>query len=327
MVSLILSVLLAANTPTFLYQDPATDQAIRRTMQATYNLDLATARKEAQALQAKYPDHPVGYTLMAETYWWEAQTDPGNKTIEDAYYRANEVAVDKAEKALNLKKYPEIEVTAYLASAHGSYARFQVTQKGAFFSAMRAGLRAHGYAERVYQKDPMYYDIWIGIGAFNYFTGSLPSVIKPFAWLIGARGDARLGLEQLRTAIDRARYGQTEARIVYYTALLEDKQYEAAFRVLEKLISDYPNNFALYVWATDWFLRQEKHAEGAVYFEKLHQNQGSRRTAPYALLEKAQLQAAGDRNAEARQTIARICSIAGGDAVLLRRAQALERKL
>src|ERR1041385_2213504 len=48
------------------------------------------------------------------------------------------------------------------------------SQKGAFFSAMRAGLRAHRYAEEVYKMDKNYYDIWVGLGAFNYFKGSLP---------------------------------------------------------------------------------------------------------------------------------------------------------
>ena len=69
-----------------------------------------------------------------------------------------------------------------------------------------------------------YYDIYVGIGAFNYFTGALPAVIKPFAWLIGARGNRDVGIDQLKTAMTRARYSQTEARIVYYTAMLQDRR-------------------------------------------------------------------------------------------------------
>ena len=38
----------------------------------------------------------------------------------------------------------------YLAAADRSYARFQITQKEAFFSALRAGLRSHGYAKQVH---------------------------------------------------------------------------------------------------------------------------------------------------------------------------------
>ena len=209
---------------------------------AVYSLKLDRARSAARNLQMQFPDHPAGYTIFAETYWWQSQTDPGNQTIENDYYKAQELAVQKAESALQAGKYPKAELLAYLASAHGSYSRFQVTQKQAYFSALRAGLRAHRYAEQVYELDKNYYDIYVGLGAFNFFTGSLPGVIKPFAFLIGARGDRNLGLQQLQIAAEKARYSRTEARIVYYTAMLEDEQYSVAFPILEKLMSDYPDH-------------------------------------------------------------------------------------
>ena len=147
--------------------------------------------------------------------------------------------------------------------------------------------------------------------------------------MIGARGDSKLGLEQLRTAIERARYAQTEARIVYYTALLEDRQYAEALRILEKLVSDHPDNFVLYTWITDWHRKQNKDLEGAEYFEKLYQTQIQRspRMAQYALLERAQLQNAQRRPAEARQTLARLKTVPGMDALLARKVQTLEKSL
>jgi hypothetical protein len=321
------SVLAAAG---MIYEDPEADRLIRVTLQQTYNLQLAQARSAAQTLQTRYSDHPAGFTMMAETYWWEAQMDPGNETIERSYYRLQDIAVKKAEEALKRGKYPRIEILAYLASAHGSYARFQVTQKSAFFSAMRAGLRAHGYAEQVFQMDKTYYDIYVGVGAFNFFTGSLPAVIKPFAFLIGARGDKQLGVQQLNTAMERARYSQTEGRIVYYTAMLEDKNYSRAFSTLERLIADNSDNFVLYTWATDWYRRQSRNLEGADYFERIFNNQIGRSPmmAKYALLEKAQLQQAHNRTAEARATIARLKAIAAGNNPLLsRKVQSFEASL
>jgi len=324
MLSLIFALILAGNGA--LYGEPAADRLIREAVDSSYALRLDQARTAARALQSGFPDHPAGYTIMAETYWWEAQADPHNESIENAYYRAQELAVEKAESALKAGKYPRVELLAYLASAHGSYSRFQVTQKEAYFSALRAGLRAHRYAEQVYELDRNYYDIYVGLGAFNFFTGSLPAVIKPFAFLIGARGNRETGLQQLHIAMDRARYSRTEARIVYYTAMLEDRQYNVAFPVLEKLIADYPDNFVLYVWATDWFRRQRKNLEGAEYFERVYVRQLSRSPlmAKYALLEKAGLQLAHSHNADALQTIQRLKNIPGTDRLLSRKLQAQE---
>jgi hypothetical protein len=325
MITILLAVILSPAG--FLHDDAAADRLIREAMQSTYDLQLTAARSACKALQEKYADHPAGYTLMAETYWWEAQMDPGNASIENLYYVAQKTAVEKAENALKLNKYPKIEVTAYLASAHGSYARFQVTQKQAYYSALRAGLRAHRLADEVYQMDKMYYDIYVGTGAFNFFTGSLPAVIKPFAWLIGARGDRNLGIEQLKTAMDQARYSQTEARIVYYTAMREDKNYAEAFRVLQSLMSDYRDNFVFYTWMTDWYQKQERALEGIVFFERLFNDEAKRSlpVAKNALLEKAQLQQEEKLRANAIQTIDRLKMLPDNDPLLIKKIQALEK--
>jgi len=189
-------------------------------------------------------------------------------------------------------------------------------------------LRAHKYAEQVYALDKTYYDIYVGLGAFNYFAGTLPSVIKPFAWLLGARGNKDLGVEQLHTAMEKARYSRTEAQIVYYTALLSNKEYAAAFPILEKLVVDYPDNFVLYVWVTEWFREQNKNLEGADYFERMYTKQigRSQMMAKYALVEKTNLLLAHNRKPEALQTLQRINAMPGADPLISKKAQALEKE-
>jgi hypothetical protein len=317
---------IALVTPPALYEDPAANNLIRSATESTYMLRLEDARNAARELQRKYPDHPAGFLIEAETYWWEAQADPFSKKIEDSYYRAQQTAQEKAEKAIQAGKYYKPELIAYLASAYGSYARFQVTQKEAYFSALRAGLRAHDYAEQVYALDKNYYDIYVGLGAFNYFSGTLPPVIKSFAWLFGATGDKHLGVQQLQTAMEKARYSRTEARIVYYSALYSNKEYATAFPVLEKLVADYPDNFVLYDWMDVWFADQNKTAEGAEYFERIFTREEKRSPllAQYALLEKADLQVQGARKADAQQTLQRLRSLPLSDPLLRKKVEGLE---
>jgi len=326
MMGLLLITVLAASG--YLFENPAADRLIRTATESVYMLRLADARADARELQQRYPDHPAGFLITAESYWWEAQEDPHNQKIESAYYHAQQLALEKAEAAVKEEKYAKVETLAYVASAHGSYARFQVTQKEAFFSAMRAGLRAHKYAEQVNALDKTYYDIYVGLGAFNYFAGTLPSVIKPFAWLLGAHGDKQLGVEQLQTAAQKARYSRTEARIVYYTALLANKEFAAAFPILEKLMIDYPDNFVFYVWCTEWFREQRKNLEGADYFERMYEKQLARSAvmAKYALLEEAHLQLAQNRNSDAIQTVERIKGIPGADPLLSKKIEAVEKE-
>jgi len=331
MVRLCLALLLAGQAagPSFIYQDPAADQAIRRAMHATYSLDLVEARKTARTLQKSLPDHPAGFLLDAETYWWEAQTDPTREDIEDEYFRVQDRTVDIAEKALKSKKYPVVEIKAYLASAWGSKARFRLTQDGVGWSTVRDGMHAHGYAEEVYKAAPDYTDILVGIGAYNYFTGKIPGILKPFALLFGARGNAPLGLQQIRTVIEKGRYAQTEARIVLFTALMKDEQYEKSLEVVKQLMADYPGNYTLYPWVTEWHRDQEKFVSGIEYFEKLaaQKQPSSVKLAQYALYEKAVLQSEQRRPADARATLARLKGLAPPDAALARTIRSFESKL
>ena len=310
-----------------LYEDKVADGLIRSATETTYMLHLSDARAATRELQRRYPSHPAGFLIEAETYWWEAQEDPGNKNIENRYYHTQKLAREKAELAIKEAKYYKPELLAYLASAYGSYARFQVTQKDAYFAALRAGLRAHEYAEQTYALDDKYYDIWVGLGAFNYFTGTLPDVIKPFAWLLGAKGDKNVGVHQLRTASEKSRYSRTEAHIVYYSALLSNKEYAAAFPILEGLIASYPDNFVLYDWAELWFHEQNKTAEGVDYFERMYEKQLKRAPllAQYALLEEAVLQVNAALKQSAIETLQRIDALPFSDALLSKKISALTK--
>ena len=331
MIKLILAVWFAAPafSQSFIYEDPAADQAIRHAAQATYNLDLVEARKTARSLQKSYPEHPVGFLLDAETYWWEAQADPTRSDIEDEYFSVQGKTVEIGEKALQAKKYPAVEIQSYLASAWGSKARFRLTQHGVGLSTVRDGRKAHNYAEQVYKADPNFTDILVGIGAYNYFTGKIPAILKPFAWLLGASGDATLGLQQIRTAIEKGRYARTEGRIVLFTALMKDGAHEESFKILQGLMTDYPQNHALYPWATEWYLDQGKKTDGIQYFEKLQAEKlrTSPKLAQYALYEKAVLQKASEKPADARATLTRIRAISTPDPALSRSMAGLEKKL
>ena len=129
--------------------------------------------------------------------------------------------------------------------------------------------------------------------------------------------------------MQKSRYSRTEGRIVYYTALLSNKEYGAAFPVLEKLMADYPDNFVFYVWATEWFREQRKNAEGEEYFERMYEKQINRSATmtKYALLEKAYLQLAQNRRADAIQTLDRIKAIPGSDRLISMKVKTLERKM
>jgi hypothetical protein len=169
----------------------------------------------------------------------------------------------------------------------------------------------------------------VGIGAYNYFTGKIPGILKPFAFLLGARGDATLGLQQIRTVIEKGRYARTEGKIVLFTALMKDGAYAESFRVLQGLMTDYPENTALYAWVTQWYVDQEKEADGIAYFEKLQAEKAriSPKLAQYALYQKAVLQEANGKDADALASLRRVRMLGSVDPGLGRSVAKMEKDL
>jgi hypothetical protein len=315
--------------PVFVHDDPKADTWIRAAMHASYDLRLQDSQQNTEALKQAYPDHPVGYLLAAERYWWLSQADPGNKQAEKDYYAAQKVSAEVAEKALEQGKYARIELLSYLASSYGSLARFQVTRKRAYFSALRAGMKAVRYANEARQIDPDYYDVYTVLGAFNCFTSNIPAVIRPFGFLIGVHGDKETGLRQLNMAMEKSRYSRTEAKIVYYAVLLEDKRYPEAFQVLEQLAKDFPSNFVFYDWMAEWFQEQRKFAEGAAYFESLAGRQSAKTPvmSRHALLQKATMEHDQGQNTAATQTLSRVHEMPGKDSFIDSEIARVERLL
>ena len=128
--------------------------------------------------------------------------------------------------------------------------------------------------------------------------------------------------------MQKGRYSRTEARIVYYTALLSNKEYTAAFPFLEQLMVDYPDNHVLYIWTKEWFREQRKNLEGADYFEQMSAKQAKRSgtLAKHALLGKAELLLAHNRNDEALRTLQRVKEMPGSDPLISSKLLALEKQ-
>jgi predicted Zn-dependent protease len=110
---------------------------------------------------------------------------------------------------------------------------------------------------------------------------------------------------------------------------MKDADYDESFRVLRGLMSDFPQNHALYAWAEQWYVDQEKLTDGVEYFEKLHAEKltASPRLAQQALYHKADLQYELDRRADARATLTRLRALGTPDPALGRTLTAFEKEL
>ncbi|MEW5978532.1 MAG: hypothetical protein AB1898_22275 [Acidobacteriota bacterium] len=281
---------LAGQTPFAL--TPDVDRIIRSGLDHMYHLDLQAADRQFDELVRRFPDHPIGYMYKAELVWWQALRDKNNKKLQDRFDEYTDKAID-AGNALIKKSPGDFHGHLYLASAYGNRTRFKVTVTKSYFGAMRSGMKGNDQNQQACALRPNYVDCLIGIGAYNYFAGSLPAVIKPFAWMLGARGDREQGLKQLELAAAKGEYGQTEAKIVLLGVYYNEKRFDDYHRLLTALIDQYPSNHVFYMWLADFFINQQKLDEGIQYFSNLIKkghSQGIKISLDYANREKSRLE-------------------------------------
>src|SRR5262245_11221661 len=247
---------------------PEIDELLRTSLSFLYNFDLTEANKRFDELTRRFPQHPVGYVYKAEVIWWKALQDRSNVALHEAFDRYTAQAISSGE-ALLRKNSQDFYVLLYLAAAYGNKTRYQGGVKRAYWAAMQSGLRGYAYIKEAATLRPENIDCLIGTGSYNYFTGALPAVVKPFAWMFGARGDKNEGIRQLQLASQQGEYGQTEAKTVLLLYYRNEERFDDYQKLLAQLIDQYPSNPVFYMWMGSCFIFQKKTSEGIQFFAEL----------------------------------------------------------
>src|SRR5579875_4063174 len=158
----------------------------------------------------------------------------------------------------------------------------------------RAAVRMRTLLLAALERDKHLADAYAGLGLYDYFVDTLPTIIKMLRWIIGMPGGNReRGLQEIEYA---AKYGElTRGEALFYLAKdysrSNERQYAKSLELFEQLRKQYPRNglWALMVGSLE--IRTGRVSEGeALYREVLDQTRGEQ-TETAVALHKAALKA------------------------------------
>jgi tetratricopeptide (TPR) repeat protein len=155
------------------------------------------------------------------------------------------------------------------------------------------GIKGYKYIKSAQELNRDYVDCLIGIGAYNYFAGAVPVVIKPIAWMFYTPGNKAEGIRQLQTAASKGEFGQTEAKTVLLGVYLNEKRWTDYQRLAKELINQFPSNPVFYMWLATSFVTQKKWDLGIQQFSELinnHAVNGSKISSAYVFHQKGRLE-------------------------------------
>ncbi|HUL43216.1 MAG TPA: hypothetical protein VLY03_02550 [Bacteroidota bacterium] len=273
--------------------DSVSESHLQKGIGLVYDLSFDSAQAEFRAVERAHPDHPAGYFFLAMVDWWKIVTDIGNTSHDEHFIGELDHVIDLCDKRLDANGN-DTTALFFKGGSLGFEGRLFVNRED-WLKAANAGREALPIVQKAAKLAPENTDILLGTGIYNYYAAVVPEqypFVKPLT-LFFPKGNRVRGLDQLRTAAEKARYAGTEAKYVLLVSLVNfEHAYGDALILALQLHAQYPNNALFhryvgrcYASASNWdeMNRVFKEILDDVHAHRLGYDQLTEREANYYL--------------------------------------------
>jgi tetratricopeptide (TPR) repeat protein len=240
---------------------------------AVYDIDFQKALTKFQEAEKVVPGDLRGPFFESTVYFWKAMFSR-NRTDYDTYLSLSEKLIEKCEDIVD-KNENDLDARMYLGWSYTLRAFLMYMIDKNFLRAasdIKDGYRALTF---VVEKQPSYYDAYLGLGVYNYVVSLIPRKLQWLTSILGYSGDREEGKKQLIIAAEKGTYTNTEAK--FYLTLLSwrEENYQVAENYADQLTSKYPQSPATWMVRGMLLQQQDKMQEAVDAFSKsLEYNKG-----------------------------------------------------
>jgi tetratricopeptide (TPR) repeat protein len=247
-----------------LHTDPLNlEPQLKQSMLDFYNLNFDAALKIQEQVAQQHPTDPMAWNYILTTVIFRELYN--QDLLDTTYYAHNsfltikrEVDIPKATRdrieslADKVQQLSNAELAVNPNDANALFARgyakgmhavFITLVDHSFASAARQGFSARNDSEAVLKIDPQFADAWMAVGIQRFAVASLPGWLRFIVGFMGAGGNKKEGLADLRKSADHGVVTPIESRTILSLFLRHDRQYPAALVVQRGLAAQYPHNY------------------------------------------------------------------------------------
>jgi tetratricopeptide (TPR) repeat protein len=191
--------------------DSDLESHIRRGIEFVYNLSFDSARLEFKQVVRSYPDHPAGHFFLATVEWWNILIDIDNTSNDEKFLSLLDNVIVLCDQRLDKDEH-DVAAMFFKGGALGFQGRLYGNRED-WVKAANAGRQALSIVQQAHKLAPENNDILLGIGIYNYYAEVVPEkypFVKPLM-VFFPKGDKQKGINQLRTASEKAGYADIEA--------------------------------------------------------------------------------------------------------------------
>lgn len=278
-------------------------KAAQQGLDLLMNADPDAATRVFEEIQTNDPDSPLGYLLAADATWWKIYLTTGNLIDPDVFNVSSSstspydshfgdlvnIAITKARSNINAE-HDVARNYLYEGMAYALRARF-TGMRNQDLAAARAGKQMRSLLITALEQDRYLRDAYLGLGLYDYFVDTLPTIVKLLRWIIGLPGGSRVkGLQEIEYA---AKYGElTHGEALFYLAKnysrSNERRYAKSLELFQQLRSEYPRNMLWTLLSGSLEIRMGHAKEGeALYRGALEQTRGKAAVTQKALYNAA----------------------------------------
>ncbi len=211
-----------------------------------YSLDFDTVQKNIEWVFAHYPDHPFAHFGNAMIAWsrYEYEYELSDDRQRKVFEQILDDSIDGIKRWM--KQNPD-DTNAYMGigALYGLRAMFSMRNRS-WVTAYFSGRKAIKNLEKSLELDPTYYDAYFGLGIYQYYAGTLPSVIKILAKIVAIKGDPDEGVKQLNLSREKAHFtGDSSKLILIEIQNTRGSKYydpQKSLEYIRQLRAKYPQN-------------------------------------------------------------------------------------
>ena len=231
-----------------------------------YNLNLAAAEVQLQNIIQAYPDYPHGRVYLAYITFIKYAMNMPNDSLAAVLLQQIDEAL-QATRAYYKKSENKVEYRFNLGLCYGIKGFYYGVERN-YFKTYWFGKKGKGNLEKVVALDSTYYDAYLGLGIFHYFTALLPGIVRFMAAILGFDGDRQKGIQEMRRTAEKGFLFREEAWFTYATTrYFLEGAYQEGLSIFQRLLARYPGNAALRLLIGYHYRRNGHILQARRYFE------------------------------------------------------------
>jgi tetratricopeptide (TPR) repeat protein len=224
---------------------PEAGRYLKEGVDSIFRMEFDRADEDARLAIAAAPEHPAGYFLQAGIAWtrFVYETDQSDPRLLAPFESKVDEVIATSERWLRKNPDDPLALTA-MGAAYGISSRLLVVRKE-WLKAYWHARKAVAITRKAAGIDPNFYDAYLGIGMYDYYSDLYPRLVGALARLVLGGSRAR-GIQTLRLVADKGNFSRSIAKILLVEIYCEDpfgaKDPQQALRYVQELRAEYPGS-------------------------------------------------------------------------------------